>query len=109
MKIVIDTNDKHGGGVAAAALHFTDGPLAGLKLIGFTIYRRPNGTVYATLPSRIYTVKTERRSFALLRPLGETPEVRDRLLDAIAAAYRAQVDHVFDNEVTGYAAEGVQR
>lgn len=49
-------------------LHFADGMLAGLKLIGLGIW--------------------ERRSFALLRPIADVraqEQLRDRLLEAFAA------------------------
>ena len=60
------------GKLADAEIHFNDGPLAGLKLIGFGIWERRNGTGRnVTFPARQYSVNGERRSFALLRPAGE--------------------------------------
>ena len=54
-----------------AALH--DGPLEGLKLIGFAIWERKTGSGRnVTFPARQYSVNGERRSFALLRPIVDT-------------------------------------
>ena len=84
-------NDKGNppGKLADAELHFASGPLAGLKLIGFSIWeRRGGGGRNVTYPARQYSVNGERRSFALLRPVGDgaaTNTVRDLLLDAYAA------------------------
>ena len=45
MTIKITPNDKGNppGKLAEAELHFTDGPLEGLKLIGFAIWERRGG------------------------------------------------------------------
>ena len=63
-------------------------PLAGLKLIGFSIWERRSGTGRnVTFPARTYSVNGERRSFALLRPLADTTaqdSIRERILDAFA-------------------------
>lgn len=57
------------GKLADAAIHFLQGPLAGLKLIGFSIWERRTGNGRnVTFPARQYSVNGERRSFALLRP-----------------------------------------
>ena len=78
------------GKLADAELHFTDGPLAGLKLIGFSVWeRRTGGGRNVTFPARQYVVNGERRSFALLRPLadtGATDAIRDAILTAYAEA-----------------------
>ena len=65
-----------------------ESPLAGLKLIGFSIWERRGGTGRnVTFPARQYSVNGERRSFALLRPIVDTTAqnaVRDRILEAYA-------------------------
>jgi hypothetical protein len=38
--------------LADAELHFTDGPLAGLKLVGFAIWERRTGGRNVTFPAR---------------------------------------------------------
>ena len=70
--VKITPNDKANppGKLADAELHFTDGELDGLKLIGFSIWeRRTGGGRNVTFPARQYAVNGERRSFALLRPM----------------------------------------
>ena len=63
-------------------------PLAGLKLIGFSIWERRGGNGRnVTFPARQYAVNGERRSFALLRPIVDTTAqdaVRERILEAYA-------------------------
>jgi hypothetical protein len=89
--VKITPNDRGNpvGKLADAELHFGGGsPLAGLKLIGFSIWeRRGGGGRNVTFPARQYSVNGERRSFALLRPVVDTTAqnaVRDRILEAYA-------------------------
>jgi len=90
MTVKISPNDKGNppGKLADAELHFGDGPLAGLKLIGFAIWERRGGAGRnVTFPARQYAVNGERRSFALLRPIVDATaqeRVRDLILDAYA-------------------------
>jgi hypothetical protein len=75
------------GKLADAELHFTEGPLEGLKLIGFAIWERRGGGGgrNVTFPARQYVVNGERRSFALLRPVVDTSaqsRIRTMILDA---------------------------
>lgn len=87
--VTITPNDRSNpaGKLADAELHFTDGPLGGLKLIGFGIWeRRTGGGRNVTFPARQYSVNGERRSFALLRPVADTG-AQDRVRDLILAAY----------------------
>ncbi len=76
------------GKLADAELHFIDGELDGLKLIGFAIWERRSGNGRnVTFPARQYAVNGERRSFALLRPIGDMSaqnRVRDLVLEAFA-------------------------
>jgi hypothetical protein len=96
--IVKITPNDHGnpaGKLADAELHFSNGPLAGLKLIGFAIWERRGGSGRnVTFPARQYAVNGERRSFALLRPIVDTTaqnSVRDLILEAYAE-FEARVD-----------------
>ena len=78
------------GKLADAELHFTDadGVLAGLKLIGFSVWeRRSGGGRNVTFPARTFSVAGERRSFALLRPAGVEHEPQSRVRDLILEAY----------------------
>jgi hypothetical protein len=43
------------------------GPLAGMKLVGFSLWRSPEGEIYVTFPSRAFGTGNERRFFDLLR------------------------------------------
>ena len=89
MVIKIMPNDKGNppGKLADAELHFTDGDLQGLKLIGFAVWERRNGPGRSvTFPARNYAVNGERRTYALLRPAGDT-QAQDRLRDLILQAY----------------------
>jgi hypothetical protein len=78
------------GKLADAELHFADddpSPLAGLKLIGFSIWERRGGNGRnVTFPARQDSVNGERRSFALVRPIRDTTN-QDRLRTAILDAY----------------------
>ena len=89
MTVKITPNDKGNppGKLADAELHFTGGPLAGLKLIGFAIWERRNGAGRnVTFPARQYSVNGERRSFALLRPIADST-AQDRVRDLILQAF----------------------
>ena len=89
MTVKITPNDRGNppGKLADAELHFSEGPLEGLKLIGFSIWesRRGGGGRNVTFPARQYSVNGERRSFALLRPVGDMTaqnKLRELILDA---------------------------
>jgi hypothetical protein len=88
--IKITANDKGNppGKLAEAELHFNEGPLEGLKLIGFAIWeRRTGGGRNVTFPARSYSVNGERRSFALLRPAVDSM-AQNRIRDMILEAYQ---------------------
>jgi len=74
------------GKLADVEMHFTAGPLAGLKLIGFSIWERRGGHGRnVTFPARSYSVNGERRTFALVRPIVDTTAqegLRTLILDA---------------------------
>ena len=88
LTVKITPNDKGNpvGKLADAELHFGEGGLAGLKLIGFSIWERRGGNGRnVTFPARSYAVNGERRSFALLRPIVDTTAqngIRDLILEA---------------------------
>ena len=88
VKVVPNEKQTPAGKLADAELHFTEGALEGLKLIGFAIWeRRSGGGRNVTFPARTYSVNGERRSFSLLRPIGDASSqnsVRDLVLDAYA-------------------------
>jgi hypothetical protein len=88
MTVKITPNDKGSpaGKLADAELHFSDGPLEGLKLVGFAVWERRVGNGRnVTFPARSYSVNGERRSFALLRPIVDTTaqsKIREVILEA---------------------------
>src|SRR5215208_7498738 len=88
IKIVPNEKGNPAGKLADAELHFTSGPLEGMKLIGFSVWERKSGNGRnVTFPARQYSVNGERRSFALLRPVGDVTaqdRVRDLILQASA-------------------------
>ena len=88
VKISPNDNGNPPGKLADAELHFLDGELDGLKLIGFSIWeRRGGGGRNVTFPARQYAVNGERRSFALLRPIADVAaqnRIRELVLEAFA-------------------------
>jgi hypothetical protein len=86
VKITPNDRGNPAGKLADAELHFTDGDLEGLKLIGFSIWERRGGNGRnVTFPARSYAVNGERRSFALLRPIVDKvaqERVRELVLEA---------------------------
>ena len=87
VKIVLNDKGNPPGKLADAELHFSSGPLEGLKLIGFGIWERRSGNGRnVTFPARQYSVNGERRSFALLRPVVDAT-AQDRVRDLILQAY----------------------
>jgi len=89
VKIILATHDSPKGKLADAELHFTAGPLVGLKLLGFGIWEARNGGRHVTFPARQYSADGKRRSFTLLRDiLGHVASdaVRDLILEAYAEA-----------------------
>ena len=97
MTVKIMPNDKGSpaGKLGEAELHFTGGPLDGLKLIGFAIWERKSGNGRnVTFPARQFSVNGERRSYSLLRPIVDST-AQERLRDVVLEAYAAyEAEHV---------------
>jgi hypothetical protein len=73
--------------ICEAALVFDNvGPLAGLRLVGFSLWRGADGGLFVTFPSRAFGAGTERRYFDFLR--GGPDDVR-RLKAYILEQYHA--------------------
>ncbi len=89
MTVKFTPNDKGNppGKLADAELHFSGGPLDGLKLLGFAVWERKSGGRNVTVPARQYSVNGERRSFALLRPIANSSS-QDKLRDIVLEAYK---------------------
>ena len=87
VKIVPNLKDEPRGKLADAELHFTEGLLTGLKLMGFGVWeRRSGGGRTVTFPARRYTVNGDRRSFVLLRPVDHA-SAQERMRDLVLQAY----------------------
>ena len=87
IKILPNTKGNPPGKLAEAEVHFMQGPLEGLKLVGFAVWERKTGNGRnVTFPARQYSVNGERRSFALLRPVNDATS-QDRIRDLILQAY----------------------
>ncbi len=87
VKITPNDNGNPPGKLADAELHFTDGLLVGLKLIGFGVWERRGGAGRnVTFPARQYSINGERRSFALLRPIVDAT-AQERIRETILSAY----------------------
>ena len=69
----------------------TAGILAGLKLVGFSLWKSPEGEIYVTFPSRAFGAGQERRFFDYLRPVDGGAAATKALKEAIVAAYKAQL------------------
>jgi hypothetical protein len=87
-------NDKGvpAGKLADAELHFADGPLEGLKLVGFAVWERRDSPGAragrnVTFPARSYSSAGERRSYALLRPIADGT-AQEKLRNMVLEAYR---------------------
>jgi hypothetical protein len=90
MTVKFTPNDRGNppGKLADAELHFSGGPLDGLKLVGLAVWeRKTGGGRNVTFPARQYTVNGERRSFSLLRPITDS-KCQDRLRDLVLEAFK---------------------
>jgi hypothetical protein len=65
------------------------GPLAGMKLVGFSLWRGPDGEVYVTFPSRAFGAGSERRYFDFLRAADGGSADPKRVKAWIVEEYRA--------------------
>ena len=90
IKIIPNEKGNPAGKLADVELHFTEGELEGLKLIGFGIWERRDGKRNVTFPARQYSVGGERRSFALLRPVVDN-SAQDRIRDLILSVAETEV------------------
>src|SRR5690606_41842652 len=77
------------GKLANAESHFFEGPLAGLKLLGFGVWERRYGGFNVTFPARQYS---EHHSFTLLRPLDMDSEGAERIKQLIIEAYQSHIE-----------------
>jgi hypothetical protein len=74
--------------VTEAEVHFDDGPLAGTKLVGFCLWRSPEGEIYVTFPSRAFGAGSERKYFDYLRAVDASGETVKRVKAWILEEFR---------------------
>src|SRR6187431_2614648 len=69
------------------------GPLAGMKLVGFSLWTAAEGEVSVTFPSRAFGTAGERRFFDYLRSVegiaADSRRVKDWILEEFRASRRA--------------------
>ena len=69
------------------------GPLVGMKLVGFSLWRSTEGEIYVTFPSRAFGASNDRRYFEFLRSAdgagGEVKRVKTWILEEFRANSRA--------------------
>ena len=65
--------------VCEAEIHFDEGPLGGTRLVGFCLWKSPEGEVYVTFPSRAFGAGSERRFFDYLRAVDGSAETVKRV------------------------------
>ena len=70
------------------------GPLAGMKLVGFSLWRGAEGEVYVTFPSRSFGLANERKYFDYLRSAegggaAESKRVKEWILEEFRTSRRA--------------------
>jgi hypothetical protein len=66
-----------------------DGPLAGMKLVGFGLWTAADGEVAITFPSRAFGTAGERKFFDYLRSVENNLADSRRVKDWILEEYRA--------------------
>jgi hypothetical protein len=90
VKILRNDRSTPAGKLADAEIHFIDGELAGLKLVGFSIWERRDGNgLSVTFPARQFFFHGDKRNFALLRVIGN-PNAQNRARDLVLRAYEQQ-------------------
>jgi hypothetical protein len=75
--------------VCEAEVVFDEGPFAGMKLVGFSLWNGADGEIYVTLPSRAFGAGTERRYFDYLRSVEGSASDSKRVKAWIVEQWRA--------------------
>lgn len=75
----------------AEVLFDEGGPLTGMKLVGFSLWKSPEGEVYVTFPSRAFGAGGERRFFDYLRSVEGSAAESKRVKAWILDEYRQNV------------------
>jgi hypothetical protein len=74
--------------VTEAEIHFEEGELAGMRLVGFCLRRSAEGEIYVTFPSRAFGAGSERRYFDYLRSVEGTADAIKSVKAWILGEYR---------------------
>lgn len=74
--------------VCEAEIIFDEGPLAGMKLVGFSLWRGQEDSVFVSFPARAFGADGDRRYFDLLRSVDGTILDSRRVKDWILEIYR---------------------
>jgi hypothetical protein len=92
IKIIPNDRGTPPSKLADAELHFAEGELDGLRLIGFSVWERRGGKGRIVFfPGRQYRIGDESRTYALLRPIANV-SAQERVRDLILEAY-AKYEH----------------
>lgn len=76
-----------------AELVFEGDGMEGLKLVGLSLWRSPEGEIYVTFPSRAFGTANERRFFDYLRSAdGDTSAVKKLKHDVVEEYHRRQAE-----------------
>ena len=90
VKILRNDRPMPAGKLADAEIHFIDGELAGLKLVGFSVWERRDGSgLSVTFPARQFFFHGDKRNFALLRGI-TNPNAQNRARELVPRAYEQQ-------------------
>jgi hypothetical protein len=76
----------------AEVLFDGEGPLTGMKLVGFSLWRSPEGEVYVTFPSRAIGNGNERRYYDYLRSAEGTPTEAKKVKAWILDEFRSSLN-----------------
>lgn len=96
VKVLRNDRSTPAGKLADVEIHFINGELAGLKLVGFAVWeRRANSgrSRSVTFPARPFIVHGDKRNFALLRAIDD-PTLLDRVRELVLQAYDAREQHL---------------
>ena len=74
--------------VCEAELIFLEGPLADMKLVGFSLWKGADGATYVTFPSRAFGAGGERRFFDYLRSVEASQSTVKRVKDWILEQHK---------------------
>ena len=95
--VIVPPAHKAVGKLADVEVHFTEGPLEGMKLLGFAVWEPRSGQGRnVTFPARSFTGTGERRTYALLRPV-TSESARQRVRELILDAFEEYEKHATTN------------